>query len=637
MDLQTLTYLLVGGTFALYLSIAIWARAASTGEFYAAGRGVHPVANGMATAADWMSAASFISMAGLIAFKGYDASVFLMGWTGGYVLLAMLLAPYLRKFGKYTVPEFIGDRYYSQLARIVAVICLIAASVTYVIGQMKGVGVAFSRFLEVPFEYGLFAGMGIVFFYAVLGGMKGITYTQIAQYCVLIMAYTIPAIFIALQITGTGVPQIGLFSDVQGTGTPLLTKLDQIVTDLGFRAYTEQGTSTLNMVLYTLALMIGTAGLPHVIIRFFTVPKVSDARWSAGWALVFIAILYTVAPAVGAMAYYNLIGTVQNVERVGEPDSNLVYQERPQWFKNWERTGLLRAAPAYPAGTTAEDASKRKAVDDFLAANPSAKAVFEGEGADRKLVFLDRNGDGRIQYYNDKNKEFATKAESYGWKGNELVVVDRDIMVLANPEIANLPNWVIALIAAGGLAAALSTAAGLLLAISSAISHDLLKSVFMPNISERGELFAARISMACAIVVAGMLGLNPPGFAAQVVALAFGIAAASIFPALMMGIFSKRVNNLGAVAGMLAGLISTLVYIFWYKGWFFIQGTEMLKNVEANWLFGIAPEAFGAVGAMINFAIAFAVSYVTAHPPKAIQDLVESVRIPSGAGRAIVE
>ncbi len=589
MDLQTLTYIVVGATFALYFGIAIWARAGSTGEFYAAGRGVHPVANGMATAADWMSAASFISMAGLIAFRGYDASIFLMGWTGGYVLLAMLLAPYLRKFGKFTVPEFIGDRYYSDAARVVAVICLIVASITYVIGQMKGVGVAFSRFLEVDFATGLFAGMGIVFVYAVLGGMKGITYTQIAQYCVLILAYTIPAVFISLQLTGAPLPQIGLFSSVEGSGTPLLERLDQTVTDLGFKQYTAQSGGTLNLVLYTLSLMIGTAGLPHVIIRFFTVPKVRDARFSAGWALVFIAILYTVAPAVGAMARLNITNTIQTGE-IGSPEGNLAYEQRPQWFKNWEKTGLL--------------------------------------------VFEDKNGDGRIQYYNDKNPDFAAKAEAWGWKGNEMVKVDRDIMVLANPEIASLPNWVIALVAAGGLAAALSTAAGLLLAISSAISHDLLKGMFMPNISERGELMAARIAMAGAIGVAGYLGLNPPGFAAQVVALAFGLAGSSIFPALMMGIFSKRVNNTGAVAGMLAGLGSTLIYIFWFKGWFFIKGTEVMANTPDNWFLGIAPEAFGAVGALINFAVAIAVSRMTQEPPEHIQQLVESIRVPKGAGAA---
>ncbi|MEM7226974.1 MAG: sodium:solute symporter family protein [Pseudomonadota bacterium] len=589
MDLQILTYLVVGATFALYFGIAIWARAGTTGEFYAAGRGVHPVANGMATAADWMSAASFISMAGLIAFRGYDASIFLMGWTGGYVLLAMLLAPYLRKFGKFTVPEFIGDRYYSHTARIVAVICLIVASLTYVIGQMKGVGVAFSRFLEVEFEIGLFAGMAIVFVYAVLGGMRGITYTQIAQYCVLILAYTIPAIFISLQLTDNPFPQLGLFSDTQG-GTPLLVRLDQTIEDLGFSQYTAQSGSTLNLVLYTLSLMIGTAGLPHVIIRFFTVPKVRDARFSAGWALLFIAILYTTAPAVGAMARVNFTDTIQ-IGQVGSPDGNLVYEDRPQWFKNWEKTGLL--------------------------------------------AWEDKNHDGKVQYYNDQNAEFNKKAEAWGWKGNEMVKVDRDIMVLANPEIANLPNWVIALVAAGGLAAALSTAAGLLLAISSAISHDLLKGIFMPKISERAELLAARVAMALAICVAGYLGLNPPGFAAQVVALAFGLAGSSIFPVLMMGIFNKRVNNIGAVGGMLAGLGITLVYIFWFKGWFFIKGTEVMANTPDNWFLGISPEAFGAVGALVNFTVAFALSRATKAPPEHIQHLVENIRIPRGAGVAV--
>ncbi len=573
MELQTLTYIVVGLTFALYIGIAIWAKAGSTGEFYAAGRGIHPVANGMATAADWMSAASFISMAGLIAFKGYDASIFLMGWTGGYVLLAMLLAPYLRKFGKFTVPEFIGDRYYSQTARIVAVFCLIVASLTYVIGQMKGIGVAFSRFLELEYEIGLFTGMVIVFFYAVLGGMKGITYTQIAQYCVLIMAYTIPAIFISLQLIGNPIPQLGLWGNLSD-GTPLLQKLDTVLVDLGFSEYTAQKGGTLNMVLYTFSLMIGTAGLPHVIIRFFTVPKVRDARYSAGWALVFIGILYTTAPAVGSMAFFNLANTVQPGP-VSDPAGALAYEERPQWFKNWETTGLL--------------------------------------------TFEDKNEDGRIQY---------RKGDA-----NELKV-DRDIMVLANPEIAKLPNWVIALVAAGGLAAALSTAAGLLLAISSAISHDLLKGIFVKGISEKGELLAARIAMAGAIVVAGYFGLHPPGFAAQVVALAFGLAASSIFPALMMGIFNKRVNDTGAVVGMLAGLTSTLVYIFWFKGWFFIPGTAMAANTPDNHFLGIAPEAFGAVGAMINFGTAILVSKMTKEPPEHIQHLVEDIRVPKGAGGA---
>ncbi|MDH5633456.1 MAG: cation acetate symporter [Gammaproteobacteria bacterium] len=589
MDLQTLTYWVVGATFALYIGIAIWSRASTTGEFYVAGKGVNPVANGMATAADWMSAASFISMAGLIAFNGYDASVYLMGWTGGYVLLAMLLAPYLRKFGKYTVPEFIGDRYYSKTARIVAVICLIVASITYVIGQMKGVGVAFSRFLETDFTTGVVVGMAIVFVYAVLGGMKGITYTQIAQYVVLIFAYTVPAIFISLNLTGNPLPQLGLMSSMADGSGYMLDKLDSVLVELGFAEYTAQKGSSLNMSLLTLSLMIGTAGLPHVIIRFFTVPKVRDARYSAGWALVFIAILYTTAPSVGSMARLNLMNTVQ-AGAVGDPAANLVYEERPNWFRNWEKTGLLK--------------------------------------------FEDKNGDGKIQYYNDKNAEFAAKAEGFGWKGNEMVKVDRDIMVLANPEIAGLPNWVIALVAAGGLAAALSTAAGLLLAISSSISHDLLKGVFKPDISEKDELMAGRIAMAGAIGVAGYLGMNPPGFAAQVVALAFGLAASSIFPALMMGIFNKKMNRSGAVAGMLAGLLSTLVYIFVYKGWFFVPGTNNLPNTADSWLFGIQPESFGAVGAMINFAVAYAVSKVTAEPPEHIQHLVEDIRIPKGAGTA---
>jgi len=591
MELQTMTYLVVGATFALYIGIAIWSRASSTGEFYVAGTGVHPVANGMATAADWMSAASFISMAGLIAFLGYDASVYLMGWTGGYVLLALLLAPYLRKFGKFTVPEFIGDRFYSKAARLVAVICLIVASITYVIGQMKGVGVAFGRFLEVDFEVGVLVGMGIVFIYAVLGGMKGITYTQIAQYCVLIFAYTVPAIFIALNLTGNPLPQLGLGSTMaDGSGVHMLDKLDQVVTDLGFAAYTAQKGTTLNIFLLTLSLMIGTAGLPHVIVRFFTVPKVSDARTSAGWALVFIAILYTTAPAVGAMARLNLMDTIQTGE-VGSVDGNLVYEERPQWFRNWEKTGLLQ--------------------------------------------FEDKNGDGRIQYYNDKNAEFAAKAEAWGWNGNEMTKVDRDIMVLANPEIAKLPNWVIALVAAGGLAAALSTAAGLLLAISSAISHDVLKGMIAPNITEKSELLASRIAMAGAIAVAGYLGMNPPGFAAQVVALAFGLAASSLFPALMMGIFNKKMNREGAIVGMLAGLSSTLIYIFWFKGWFFVPGTEMAANTPDNWFMGISPEAFGAVGALINFVAATIVAKITSAPPEHIQHLVEDIRVPKGATGAV--
>jgi cation/acetate symporter len=593
MDLKTTTYIVVGLTFAVYIVIAIWAKAKTTGDFYVAGKGVHPVANGMATAADWMSAASFISMAGLIAFQGYDASAYLMGWTGGYVLLAMLLAPYLRKYGKFTVPEFIGDRYYSKTARIVAVICLIVASITYVIGQMKGIGVAFSRFLEVKVETGLMVGMAIVFVYAVLGGMKGITYTQIAQYVVLIFAYTIPAIFISLQLTGNPIPQIGLGSTMTDGSGYLLDKLDATLAGLGFANYTGQKGSTLNIFLLTLSLMIGTAGLPHVIIRFFTVPKVKDARASAGWALVFIAILYTTAPAVGAMARLNLMNTVQLPgTEIGSPEGNLELANTPSWMDKWGTTGLLK--------------------------------------------WEDKNGDGRIQYYEDKSKnaEFMAKAEGYGWKGNEMTKVDRDIMVLANPEIANLPNWVIALVAAGGIAAALSTAAGLLLAISSAISHDLLKGIFMPGISERTELTASRIAMAFAILVAGYLGLNPPGFAAQVVALAFGLAASSIFPAIMMGIFSKHVNRPGAILGMLTGLGITLVYIFWFKGWFFLPGTEMAPNKPENWFMGISPEAFGAVGALVNFVVALVVSRLTEDPPEHIQHLVEDIRVPAGAAGA---
>ncbi|MGV6827703.1 MAG: sodium:solute symporter family protein [bacterium] len=593
MDLQTLTYIVVGATFALYIGIAFWARASSTGEFYVAGKGIHPVANGMATAADWMSAASFISMAGLIAFTGYGGSVFLMGWTGGYVLLALLLAPYLRKFGKFTVPEFIGERFYSKTARIVAVICLIVASITYVIGQMKGIGVAFSRFLEVDYANGLFIGMGIVFMYAVLGGMKGITYTQIAQYCVLIFAYTVPAVFISLELTGNPFPQLGLVGTMaDGSGMTLMDKVDQVVTDLGFKEYTTSKMGgTLNMFVYTLTLMIGTAGLPHVIIRFFTVPKVADARSSAGWALVFIALLYTVAPAVGSMARLNLMETIQTGP-VGEETANLAYADRPQWFKNWEKTGLLK--------------------------------------------FEDKNGDGRIQYYNDANPDFVKNvAEPAGWKGNEMVKVDRDIMVLANPEIAKLPNWVIALVAAGGLAAALSTAAGLLLAIASAISHDLMKGTFTPNITEKQELLASRVAMAAAIGAAGYLGLHPPGFAAGTVAIAFGLAASSIFPALMMGIFSKKINNTAAIWGMLSGLGITLLYVFQHKGIFFIPGTSFLGGMEANWFFGISPNAFGAIGALVNFAVAFSVAKVTAAPPEHIQHLVEDIRVPKGASAAV--
>mgnify|MGYP001192715281 FL=1 len=568
MSLTETTYWVVGASFALYMLIAIRSRAGTTQEFYVAGKGIHPVANGMATAADWMSAASFISMAGLIglSYNGYGGSVFLMGWTGGYVILAMLIAPYLRKYGKFTVPEFIGDRYYSDAARVVAVICLIICSVTYVIGQMKGIGVAFSRFLETDYETGLFSGMFIVFFYAVLGGMKGITYTQIAQFCVLIFAYTVPAIFISLQLTGQPIPQLGLGSTL-ADGTYLLQKLDQTLLDLGFQEYTTSVRgSTLNMAAFTASLMIGTAGLPHVIIRFFTVPTVRAARASAGWALLFIAVLYTTAPAVAAMARLNIMQTL-----APEPGQHLAIEERPAWFKNWEQTGLL--------------------------------------GID------DKNGDGLIQYSADPET-------------NELVKLDNDILVLANPEIANLPNWVIALVAAGGLAAALSTAAGLLLAISSAISHDLLKRTLMPDISERQELMASRLAMGVAVLGAGYLGLNPPGFAAGTVALAFGLAAASLFPALLLGIFSKRVTREGAILGMLAGIGVTLAYVFQHKGIMFIPGTGFLGDLPPNWFFGIEPNAFGVVGALVNFTVSLFVSRLTAPPPESVQQLVEDIRIP---------
>ena len=569
MSLTETTYWVVGASFALYVLIAIRSRAGSTQEFYVAGKGIHPVANGMATAADWMSAASFISMAGLIglSYNGYGGSVFLMGWTGGYVILAMLIAPYLRKYGKFTVPEFIGDRYYSDAARVVAVICLIICSVTYVIGQMKGIGVAFSRFLETDYETGLFSGMLIVFFYAVLGGMKGITYTQIAQFCVLIFAYTVPAIFISLQLTGQPIPQLGLGSTL-ADGTYLLEKLDRTLLDLGFQEYTTSVRgSTLNMAAFTASLMIGTAGLPHVIIRFFTVPTVQAARTSAGWALVFIAILYTTAPAVAAMARLNIIQTLEP-----QPGQHLAIEERPAWFKNWERTGLLGIE--------------------------------------------DKNEDGLIQYSAD--------AET-----NELVKLDNDILVLANPEIANLPNWVIALVAAGGLAAALSTAAGLLLAISSSISHDLLKRTLMPHISERQELFASRIAMAAAVLGAGYLGLNPPGFAAGTVALAFGLAAASLFPALLLGIFSTRVTREGAILGMLSGIGVTLAYVFQHKGIMFIPGTSFLGGLPPNWFLGIEPNAFGVVGAMVNFGVTLGVTRLTPAPPDSVQQLVEEIRVPT--------
>lgn len=569
-ELKIYTYIAVFGSFSLYFAIAWWARAKSTSDFYVAGGGVTPMQNGMAIGADWMSAASFISMAGLIAFLGYGGSVFLMGWTGGYVLLAMLLAPYMRKHGKFTVPEFIFDRYYSKTARIVAVVCLIIASLTYIIGQMKGVGVAFSRFLEVDYGLGLGIGMGVVWFYAVLGGMKGITYTQIAQYVVLIFAYTIPAIFISLQLTGNPIPQIGLGSTLaDGSGVFLLDKLDMVVTELGFKEYTTDNMNgSLDMFAYTMSLMIGTAGLPHVIMRFFTVPSAQAARSSAGYALVFIALLYTVAPAVGAMARLNLMSTIEPVA-----GQHLAYAERPQWFKDWETTGLLQ--------------------------------------------FEDKNGDGKIQYSADK----AT---------NEMVKVDRDIMVLANPAIANLPNWVIALVAAGGLAAALSTAAGLLLAISSSISHDLMKGVLTPDLSEKNELLAGRIVMTLAILVSGYLGLNPPGFAAGTVALAFGLAASSIFPALMMGIFSKKMSGTAAIAGMCSGLGVTMLYVFQHKGIMFIPGTDFLGGMGANWFLGISPNAFGVIGALVNFGVAFVVLQFTGPAPKHVQDMVENMRSPGG-------
>ncbi|MBU2871862.1 sodium:solute symporter family protein [Colwellia sp. E2M01] len=591
-ELKFYTYIAVFGTFGLYFAIAWWARAGSTSDFYVAGGGITPLQNGMAIGADWMSAASFISMAGMISFMGYGGSVFLMGWTGGYVLLAMLLAPYMRKHGKFTVPEFIFDRYYSKTARIVAVACLIIASLTYIIGQMKGVGVAFSRFLEVDYGLGLGIGMFVVWVYAVLGGMKGITYTQIAQYVVMIFAYTIPAVFISLQLTGNPIPQLGLGSTLaDGSGVYLLDKLDMVVTEIGFKEYTTSNLGgTLNMFAYTMSLMIGTAGLPHVIMRFFTVPSVEAARSSAGYALVCIALLYTVAPAVGAMARLNLMHTIEPVA-----GQNLEYSERPQWFKDWETTGLLQ--------------------------------------------FEDKNGDGKIQYTaNTTDSNIVVTNDMTGAQQtvvpNEMVKVDRDIMVLANPAIANLPNWVIALVAAGGLAAALSTAAGLLLAISSSISHDLMKGVLTPDLSEKNELLAGRVVMTIAILISGYLGLHPPGFAAGTVALAFGLAASSIFPALMMGIFSKKMSGTAAIAGMCSGIGVTMLYVFQHKGIMFIPGTDFLGNMGADWFFGISPNAFGAVGALVNFAVAFAVLKFTGPAPANIQDMVENMRTPGDVGAA---
>ena len=555
MDVQTWTYIIVGITFLIYISIAIWSKASSTKEFYIAGKGVSPLANGMATAADWMSAASFISMAGIIAFAGYDGSVYLMGWTGGYVLLALLLAPYLRKFGKFTVPDFIGERYYSNQARLVAVFCALAVSFTYVAGQMRGVGIVFSRFLEIPIESGVVVGMIIVLFYAVLGGMKGITYTQVAQYCVLIFAFMVPAFFISFQMTGNFIPQIGMGSTVNdGSGVYLLEKLDLLSKDLGFNEYTKGSKSTIDIFCITLALMVGTAGLPHVIVRFFTVKRVKDARKSVGLALLFITILYTTAPAISVFSKLNLIDTVSEKE----------YSSMPEWFKNWENTGLI--------------------------------------------IYDDKNNDGIINYNNSNENE---------------LVIDNDIMVLANPEIANLPAWVIALVAAGGLAAALSTAAGLLLVISTSVSNDLVKKIFIPNISQKKELLIARISSFFAVLVAGYFGINPPGFVAAVVALAFGLAAASFFPAIILGIFSKRINREGAISGMVVGILLMLFYMMKYKlGW--------LGEIppKSEWWFGISPEGFGSIAMLCNFIISISVSHFTSPPPKHISDLVDNIRVP---------
>jgi cation/acetate symporter len=570
MDVKTLTFLIVGASFVLYFAIAIWARAGSTKEFYVAGGGVHPIANGMATAADWMSAASFISMAGLISFMGYDGAVYLLGWTGGYVLLALCLAPYLRKFGKFTVPDFIGDRYYSQTARTVAVICAIFICFTYVAGQMRGVGVVFSRFLEVDITTGVFVGMGVVFFYTVLGGMKGITYTQVAQYCVMIFAYLVPAVFISIMMTGHVLPQTGFGSTLaDGSGIYLLDKLDGLSLELGFNEYTSGTKGMFDVFCITAALMVGTAGLPHVIVRFFTVPKVRDARKSAGWALLFIAILYTTAPSIATFARVNMIETINGPSVAGQPATGTAYTEAPSWITNWERTGLIS--------------------------------------------WKDKNGDGKMFYAGDERNEMT---------------VDRDIMVLANPEIADLPAWVIALVAAGGVAAALSTSAGLLLVISTSVSHDLLKRNLAPNITDRAELFYARLAAAIAICVAGWFGINPPGFVAEVVAFAFGLAASSFFPAIIMGIFYKRMNNQGAIAGMLSGIGFTATYIIYFK---FINP---IGNIPENWWFGVSPEGIGTLGMLLNFVVAFTVFRFTADAPEDIQQLVESIRYPQGSGAA---
>lgn len=581
MDLQTWTYIIVGVTFALYIGISIWSRAGSTKEFYVAGGEISPLANGMATAADWMSAASFISMAGIISFDGYDGAVYLMGWTGGYVLLALFLAPYLRKFGKFTVPDFIGERYYSNAARTVAVICALVVSFTYVAGQMRGVGLVFSKFLEVDIDTGVIIGMVIVLFYATLGGMKGITYTQVAQYCVLIFAFMVPAIFISIQMTGNPIPQLGMGGKVIGTDTYLLDKLNSLSTDLGFSVYTDGTKPMIDVFAITLALMVGTAGLPHVIVRFFTVKRVKDARKSAGYALVLIAILYTTAPAISVFAKTNLIETVNGKE----------YTSMPAWFTKWETTGLL--------------------------------------------AFEDKNGDGKIQYYNDNSKDaaFLAAEAAKGNKGSELTI-DKDIMVLANPEIANLPNWVIALVAAGALAAALSTAAGLLLVISASVSHDIIKKMINPNISEKGELWAARIAAAVAVIIAGYFGINPPGFVAAVVALAFGLAAASLFPAIILGIFDKKMNKEGAIAGMVVGLLLMIYYMLKFKFGLFDGGKDAVAGLKEGWWFGISPEGFGTIAMIVNFAVAFTVKSFTPAPPQDVQDIVEHIRIPSGAGEA---
>lgn len=594
MSILVWTYILVGITFAIYIGIAIYTTAASTKDFYVAGGGISPVANGMATAADWMSAASFLSMAGIIAFSGYDGSVYLMGWTGGYVLLALLLAPYLRKFGKFTVPDFVGERYYSQTARVVAVICALFVSFTYVAGQMRGVGVVFARFLNTSIEVGVIIGMAVVFVYAVGGGMKGITYTQVAQYCVLIFAYLVPAIFISFQLTGNPIPQIGLGGTVEGGGY-LLDKLDGLSTELGFAAYTQGTKPVFDVFCITFALMVGTAGLPHVIVRFFTVPKVKDARSSAGLALIFIALLYTTAPALAVFGKYNLINSVGG-------QNGIEYKQAPEWFKNWEKTGLI--------------------------------------------AWTDKNGDGKIQYTKGKafdgepklTKDKANPKGSLGQaqytnksaKGTNEIYVDNDIMVLANPEIANLPNWVVALVAAGGLAAALSTAAGLLLVISAAVSHDLLKKNLMPNISEKTELIYARIAAGGAVILAGYFGINPPGFVASVVAFAFGLAASSFFPAIILGIFSKRMNMQGAISGMISGLAFTLAYIIYFK---FILPAD--QNVAANWLFGVSPEGIGTIGMLVNFGVALLISSITPPPPQKVQDMVGSIRYPRGAKEAV--